>query len=132
MAGLDHPSSDWQDLEGDACSSTRIGPQGTSMSNRPRQRDEDALHDSDGQPYSVSDMFRDIREMKKQVDKACAFIDGEKRDGSDSAKVRIDRLEQAHKAREAKSHLALAASLTALAGIVVAWIKWISTGGGSH
>lgn len=105
-------------------------------SGEPKRPEVESLHDSDGRPYGIADMFRDIKEMKKQVDKACAFIDGEKRDGSDSAKVRLDRLEQAEfareqaiRARDARTNVALGASLAALFGLVIAWVKSVSQGG---
>ena len=101
---------------------------------RPHQ--PESLHDSDGRPYGIADMFRDIKDMKKRVDKACDFIDGEKGDGSDSAKVRIDRLEQSEKAREAairsrdaRINVALGASLVTLFGVIIAWVRSVSQGG---
>lgn len=110
-------------------------PPHNNFGDSPRQEHE-SLHDSDGRPYGIADMFRDIKEMRKQVDKACAFIDGEKRDGSDSAKVRIDRLEQAElareaavKARDARLNVALGASLAALFGVIIAWVRSVSQGG---
>lgn len=110
-------------------------PPHNNFGDTPR-REHESLHDSDGRPYSIADMFRDVRDMKKRVDKVCDFIDGEKRDGSDSAKVRIDRLEQAEKNREAavksrdaRINVALGASLVTLFGVIVAWVRSVSHGG---
>lgn len=99
----------------------------------------DPMHASPapGIRYSVSELLEGMRDemrhefaaLHKRLDAHDAFTNGQKGDGTDSAKVRLDRLEQAQREREIRANLAFGASMTALIGVAIAWIRSVSHGG---
>lgn len=66
-----------------------------------------------------------FHDQNARLDKALRFIDGDNAEGTNSAKVRLDRIEQ----RAKFGMIAAGAALTAVVG---AGVKWVLSGGIVH